>query len=139
MGRGVPLRNRRRRLPIAPPSATETIGDRIRRLRLAADLTQQELAGCRFTREHINNVERDRTAPSAEALIHIAERVGARLSDLYDLPIAGDPLGTLSVALDLVRRASKQAPAPERRMLRRAEEALRAAVGELTQQIQQRR
>ncbi|MER3408864.1 MAG: hypothetical protein C4306_01900 [Thermoleophilia bacterium] len=54
----------------------EPLGARIRRLRLAAGLTQTELAGGRFSKEYISQIERGKTRPRAETLAWIADRLG---------------------------------------------------------------
>ncbi len=54
----------------------EPLGERVRRLRLAAGLTQTELAGGRFSKEYISQIERGKTRPRAETLAWIAQRLG---------------------------------------------------------------
>jgi tetratricopeptide (TPR) repeat protein len=55
---------------------TAGIGSRVRGLRLAAGLTQDELAAGRFTKQYVSQIERGATIPSPEALEWIAERLG---------------------------------------------------------------
>ena len=54
----------------------EPLGERIRRLRRAAGLTQSELAGGRFSKEYVSQIERGKTRPRAATLAWIADRLG---------------------------------------------------------------
>ena len=51
--------------PAATTSAPARLGDRLRSLRLAAGLTQTELAGDRFSKEYVSQIERGKTRPTA--------------------------------------------------------------------------
>ena len=55
---------------------SETLGARVRMLRRAAGLTQEALAGGRFTKEYVSQIERGRTRPTRETVEWIAERLG---------------------------------------------------------------
>jgi tetratricopeptide (TPR) repeat protein len=59
-----------------PARARDTVGDRVRALRVAAGLTQTELAGERCSKEYVSQIERGKTRPTAETLAWIAERLG---------------------------------------------------------------
>jgi tetratricopeptide (TPR) repeat protein len=59
----------------ARPGAGE-LGERVRTLRLAAGLTQSTLAGGRFTKEYLSQIERGKTRPTAETLQWLAVRLG---------------------------------------------------------------
>lgn len=64
-----------------PPATTPSVpvcrlGDRLRSLRLAAGLTQTQLAGERFSKEYISQIERGKTRPTDEAIGWLAERLG---------------------------------------------------------------
>jgi tetratricopeptide (TPR) repeat protein len=48
------------------------IGDRLRQLRVAAGLTQSELARDRFSKEYISQIERGKTRPTAETIEWLA-------------------------------------------------------------------
>jgi transcriptional regulator with XRE-family HTH domain len=52
------------------------LGERVRALRVAAGLTQSELAGERFSKEYLSQIERGKTRPTAETLDWLAERLG---------------------------------------------------------------
>jgi tetratricopeptide (TPR) repeat protein len=51
------------------------LGDRLRLLRVAAGLTQTELAGDRFSKEYVSQIERGKTRPTAETVSWLAERL----------------------------------------------------------------
>ncbi len=53
------------------------LGERVRRLRAAAGLSQTELAGGRFSKEYVSQIERGKTRPTADTLAWLAERLGA--------------------------------------------------------------
>jgi len=60
------------------------IGKRIKRLRLANDLTQDELAlRADLTKGFISLLERDHTSISIEALVQILEVLGSSLSEFF--------------------------------------------------------
>ncbi len=62
--------------PGATAPATASVGDRVRVLRAAAQLTQSELAGGHFSKEYISQVERGKTRPSPKALDWLAAQLG---------------------------------------------------------------
>jgi tetratricopeptide (TPR) repeat protein len=51
------------------------VGDRVRALRVAAGLTQTELAGARFSKEYVSQIERGKTRPTADTIAWLAERL----------------------------------------------------------------
>src|SRR5690348_11378931 len=62
--------------------ARQLIGDRVRTARMAANLTQQELAGTTYSKSYISAIERGKMTPSLPALSILAERLGASLGYL---------------------------------------------------------
>ena len=66
----------------APQRATSGLGARLRQLRVAAGLTQSELAGDRFSKEYVSQIERGKTRPTKETLAWIGERLGVDVSYL---------------------------------------------------------
>ncbi len=60
----------------ATPDVPPTLGQRLRQARIAAGLTQSELAESRFSKQYVSQIERDRLRPSDETLRWLAERVG---------------------------------------------------------------
>lgn len=65
----------------APPAA-HSIAERLRTARLAARLTQQELAGGLFSKSYISAVERGKMVPSLQALNVLAQRLAVPVSYL---------------------------------------------------------
>lgn len=52
------------------------LGERLRQLRVAAGLTQTDLAGDRFSKEYISQIERGKTRPTAETIEWLGARLG---------------------------------------------------------------
>jgi tetratricopeptide (TPR) repeat protein len=52
------------------------MGERLRQLRVAAGLTQTELAGERFSKEYVSQIERGKTRPTAETIEWLAAKLG---------------------------------------------------------------
>src|SRR6187401_487390 len=55
--------------------AATRLGDRLRLLRVAAGLTQTELAGDRFSKEYVSQIERGKTRPTSETVEWLAQRL----------------------------------------------------------------
>ena len=51
------------------------LGERLRQLRVAAGMTQTDLAGERFSKEYVSQIERGKTRPTSETIKWIAERL----------------------------------------------------------------
>ena len=60
---------------VAQPAAS-ALGDRLRQLRIGAGLTQSELAGDRFSKEYVSQIERGKTRPTEETIAWLAARLG---------------------------------------------------------------
>ena len=60
----------------ATPGRPRGIGERVRALRVTAGLTQTELAGERFSKEYVSQIERGKTRPTADTVAWLAERLG---------------------------------------------------------------
>src|SRR3954451_10422829 len=68
---------------IAPPQRVSSgLGTRLRQLRVAAGLTQSDLAGDRFSKEYVSQIERGKTRPTPQTLAWIAEQLGVDSSYL---------------------------------------------------------
>src|SRR6476660_10658515 len=52
------------------------LGERLRQLRVAAGLTQTELAGDRCSKEYVSQIERGKTRPTTETVEWLALRLG---------------------------------------------------------------
>src|SRR5262245_2724289 len=56
-------------------AAPSGVAERLRTLRKHAGLTQTELAGKRFSKEYVSQIERGKTRPSADAIEYLAKRL----------------------------------------------------------------
>jgi tetratricopeptide (TPR) repeat protein len=59
-----------------PGPAGARLGERVRALRVAAGLTQGELAEGRFSKEYISQIERGKTRPTESTIAWLASRLG---------------------------------------------------------------
>jgi len=66
------------------PAAETRLGARLRSLRIAAGLTQTALAGGRFSKEYISQIERGKTRPTGETIAWLAERLDVDPAFLSD-------------------------------------------------------
>src|SRR3954465_13706294 len=81
----------------AAPSGLR-LGERLRQLRVAAGLTQSELAGDRFSKEYVSQIERGKTRPTTETVEWLAVRLGVDPGFLAN-GVATDERGRLEGAL----------------------------------------
>ena len=58
------------------PRYQSALGERVRQLRVAGGLTQTELAGDRFSKEYVSQIERGKTRPTSETIRWLATRLG---------------------------------------------------------------
>src|SRR3954463_5541393 len=82
-------------------SATQAglrLGERLRQLRVAGGMTQTELAGDRFSKEHVSQIERGKTRPTPETIRWLAERLGVDAGFLAN-GISADERGRVDAAL----------------------------------------
>ena len=82
------------------PVATEALrlGERLRQLRSAAGLTQSDVAGDRFSKEYVSQIERGKTRPTRETIEWLAARLGVDTGFLAS-GVATDERGRLEGAL----------------------------------------
>src|SRR5437764_13542584 len=59
-----------------PTEAFLRLGERMRQLRIAAGMTQTALAGERFSKEYVSQIERGKTRPTRETIEWLAQRLG---------------------------------------------------------------
>src|SRR5205823_7507726 len=52
------------------------LGERLRQLRIADGMTQTALAGERFSKEYVSQIERGKTRPTSETIEWLAQRLG---------------------------------------------------------------
>src|SRR3982750_4763547 len=74
------------------------LGERLRQLRVAAGLTQSDLAGERFSKEYVSQIERGKTRPTRETIEWLAARLGVDPGFLAN-GVATDERGRLGGAL----------------------------------------
>jgi transcriptional regulator with XRE-family HTH domain len=114
----------RRRIVVDDSPLARAIGTRIRRARLATGLTQQQLAGERYTKAYISALENGLAKPSMAALNFLAPRLGTTASALLTDPdvawrrleadlflASGDFIRALDTCVELIDRTD----APARR------------------------
>ena len=76
----------RRRVVVDDRPLAQAIGQRLREARLAAGLTQQQLAGDRYTKAYISALENGIAKPSMAALNYLAPRLGKTASEVLSDP-----------------------------------------------------
>jgi tetratricopeptide (TPR) repeat protein len=74
------------------------LGERLRQLRVAAGMTQTDLAGDRFSKEYVSQIERGKTRPTTETIKWIAERLGVDAGFLAN-GVSADERGRVDAAL----------------------------------------
>src|SRR3954469_17961789 len=57
------------------PLPPNRLGERLRQLRVSAGLTQTDLAGTRFSKEYVSQIERGKTRPTRETIEWLAQRL----------------------------------------------------------------
>ena len=57
-------------------AARNSMGERVRQLRIARGRTQTQLAGERFSKEYVSQIERGKTRPTGETVEWLASRLG---------------------------------------------------------------
>src|SRR5437899_4616641 len=69
----------------ARPAVQATrLGERLRQLRVSAGLTQTDLAGERFSKEYVSQIERGKTRPTRETIEWLAQRLGVNADFLQN-------------------------------------------------------
>jgi tetratricopeptide (TPR) repeat protein len=76
----------RRRVVVDDSPLAHAIGQRLRQARLSAGLTQQQLAGERYTKAYISALENGIAKPSMAALNYLAPRLGRTASEMLADP-----------------------------------------------------
>src|SRR3954466_7402232 len=70
---------------VMPRAATNTprssrsgnrLGERLRQLRVTAGMTQTDLAGERFSKEYVSQIERGKTRPTRDTIEWLAQKLG---------------------------------------------------------------
>src|SRR3954449_11786229 len=74
------------------------LGERLRQLRVSAGLTQSDLAGERFSKEYVSQIERGKTRPTRETVEWLAIRLGVDPSFLAS-GVSADERGRMEATL----------------------------------------
>ena len=74
------------------------LGERVRTLRVNAGLTQTALAGDRFSKEYVSQIERGKTRPTQETIEWLAQRLGVDPGFLAS-GVSADERGRIETAL----------------------------------------
>ena len=74
------------------------LGERLRQLRVSAGMTQTELAGDRFSKEYVSQIERGKTRPTRETIEWLAQRLGVDAGFLAN-GVSADERGRVDAAL----------------------------------------
>src|SRR2546423_10330730 len=74
------------------------LGERLRQLRISAGMTQTDLAGDRFSKEYVSQIERGKTRPTRETISWLAERLGVDAGYLAN-GVSADERGRVDSAL----------------------------------------
>jgi tetratricopeptide (TPR) repeat protein len=82
----------------ATAQAALRLGERLRQLRVSAGMTQTELAGDRFSKEYVSQIERGKTRPTRETIEWIADRLGVDAGFLAN-GVSADERGRVDAAL----------------------------------------
>lgn len=114
---------------MAPDSFSSILAQRLRTARLAANLTQQELAGETFSKSYISAVEQGRMIPSIPSLSVLAARLGVAMSYL---------LGEIDMDLSKAVERRPEAPQQGRPPAPAQESQVQQVLAEAEQSIRQR-
>lgn len=89
----------------ATPLATGGLGERVRALRVGKGLTQTDLAGDRFSKEYISQIERGKTRPTSQTIAWLAERLDVDV-ELLTRGVASDVRDRIEAVLARAEAAS---------------------------------
>ncbi len=90
-----------------PASGSSRLGERLRQLRVSAGLTQTDVAGDRFSKEYISQIERGKTRPTRETVEWLAARLGVDASFLAS-GVTADQRARVEAALARAEASSEQ-------------------------------
>src|SRR5436190_3358809 len=93
-----PTATRQQQQRMSAAQAGLRLGERLRQLRVAAGMTQTELAGERFSKEYVSQIERGKTRPTRETVEWLAQRLGVDAGFLAN-GVSADERGRVDAAL----------------------------------------
>jgi tetratricopeptide (TPR) repeat protein len=88
------------------------LGERLRQLRVSAGLTQTELAGERFSKEYVSQIERGKTRPTRETVEWLAQRLGVD-ADFLANGVSADQRGRVEAVLSRAEALIEAGQEPE--------------------------
>src|SRR3954452_5282907 len=80
------------------PQQPANLGERLRELRTTRGLTQTDLAGDRFSKEYVSQIERGKTRPTPETVAWLAARLGVDAGFL-EHGVSADDRGRVEASL----------------------------------------
>src|SRR3954451_4951013 len=86
------------RIPRTAQQPLASLGERLRELRTTRGLTQTDLAGDRFSKEYVSQIERGKTRPTPETIAWLAARLGVDAGFL-EHGVSADDRGHVEAAL----------------------------------------
>ena len=89
---------RQKQQRVSAAQAGLRLGERLRQLRMAGGMTQTELAGERFSKEYVSQIERGKTKPTTETIQWLADRLGVDAGYLAN-GVSADERGRVDAAL----------------------------------------
>ena len=88
-----------------PARVARLLGQRIKDLRVEAELTQEDVAwSCDLSKSHLSQIEAGKGYPSVPVLLALAKQLGVRPVDI----VAFDPADARTQLLDAVRRGDRE-------------------------------
>src|SRR5713101_9765159 len=88
------------------------LGERLRQLRVSAGLTQTDLAGDRFSKEYVSQIERGKTRPTRETIEWLGQRLGVD-ADFLQNGVSTDERSRIEAALARAEGLSESGSDPE--------------------------
>ena len=89
---------RQKQQRVSAAEAGLRLGERLRQLRVAGGMTQTDLAGERFSKEYVSQIERGKSKPTAETIQWLADRLGVDAGYLAN-GVSADERGRVDAAL----------------------------------------
>src|SRR5918912_1464662 len=89
-----------------PQGPASRLGERLRQLRVAAGMTQTDLAGDRFSKEYVSQIERGKTRPTPETIAWLAQRLGVD-ANFLERGVSADERGRVEAMLARAEALSK--------------------------------
>src|SRR5205809_5226069 len=89
---------RQKQQRVSAAQAGLRLGERLRQLRVAGGMTQTDLAGERFSKEYVSQIERGKTRPTRETIEWLAERLSVDASFLAN-GVSADERGRVDAVL----------------------------------------